>query len=328
MSGEGTPLPRWLSIALQACVSVGLIIALALIVDWDAMRTALQSLSFSTVVIGFAVYFCSQLVMVPRWRALISALGVHEALARSWHTIFGGLFLQNFLPGSLGADGLRVIMLSRACGSAATAVGAIIFDRAMQLVFYGLLIAVVLVWPIPALPPRLHAAIFVCAVVGVLLVVGIFWWLSRRTAPAATAGNGLLRRGVRLISTMMIETGRMQLRLRRHRTALIAFWFWSLVSSTLIFGVFYVLLRDMGHELGLPAIILIASVSAIVTGIPISVGGVGPYEATVVVLFGLFGVPVAHAFLMALTIRVIVVAVNLTGLPSALLLWRERRLSS
>jgi len=78
--------------------------------------------------------------------------------------------------------------------------------------------------------------------------------------------------------------------------------------------------------LGLPAIILIASVSAIVTGIPISVGGVGPYEATVVVLFGLFGVPVAHAFLMALTIRVIVVAVNLTGLPSALLLWRERRL--
>ena len=326
MSGEGTALPRWLSITLQAGVSIGLIIALAIIVDWDAMRTALQSLSFSTVLIGFVIYFGSQVVMVPRWRALISALGVHEPPARSWHTIFGGLFLQNFLPGSLGADGLRVIMLSRACGSAATAMGAIIFDRAMQLVFYGLLIAIVLVWPIPALPPRLHFVIFVCAVLGVLVVIGIFWWLGGRAAPEATSGTGWMRRGVRLVSTMMIETGRMQLRLRRHRTALIAFWVWSLVSSTLIFGVFYVLLRDMGHDLGLPAIILIASVSAIVTGIPISVGGVGPYEATVVVLFGLFGVPVAHAFLMALTIRVIVVAVNLTGLPSALLLWRERRL--
>jgi uncharacterized protein (TIRG00374 family) len=326
LSADGKVLPRWVSIALQACVSAGLIVALALIVDWDAMRTALQALSFSTVLIGFVIYFGSQVVMVPRWRALISALGVHEPPARSWHTIFGGLFLQNFLPGSLGTDGLRVIMLSRACGSAATAMGAIIFDRAMQLVFYGLLIAVVLVWPIPALPPRLHAAIFVCAVLGVLLVIGIFWWLGGRAAPVGTAQSGLLRKGVRLLSTMMIETGRMQLRLRRHRTALIAFWFWSLVSSTLIFGIFYALLLDMGHELGLPAIILIASVSAIVTGIPISVGGVGPYEATVVVLFGLFGVPVAHAFLMALTIRVIVVAVNLTGLPSALLLWRERRL--
>jgi uncharacterized protein (TIRG00374 family) len=326
VSGNGTALPRWLSIALQAAVSIGLIIALAVIVDWDAMRTALQSLSFSTVLIGFVIYLLSQVVMVPRWRALISALGVREAPLRSWHTIFGGLFLQNFLPGSLGADGLRVIMLSRACGSAATAVGAIIFDRAMQLVFYGLLIAIVLVWPIPALPPRLHFAIFVCAVVGVVIVIAIFWWLSRRAAPVRTAESGLLRKGISLDSTMMIETGRMQLRLRRHRTALIAFWCWSLVSSCLIFGVFYVLLLDMGHDLGLPAIILIASVSAIVTGIPISVGGVGPYEATVVVLFGLFGVPVAHAFLMALTIRVIVVAVNLTGLPSALLLWRERRL--
>ncbi len=330
MSGADLPqrkgMPRWLSIALQAGVSIGLIVALAVIVDWNAMRVALQSLSFSTVLIGFVIYFFSQVVMVPRWRALISALGVHEAPARSWHTIFGGFFLQTFLPGSLGADGLRVIMLSRACGSAATAMGAVIFDRAMQLVFYGLLIAVVLVWPIPALPPGLHAAIFVCAVAGVLLVIGIFWWLGGRATPVLAGESGLLGKAIKLISTMMIETGRMQLRLRRHRAALVAFWCWSLISSGLIFVLFHVLLRDMGHELGWPAIILIASVSAIVTGIPISIGGVGPYEATVVVLFGLFGVPMAHAFLLALTIRVIVVAFNLIGLPSALLLWREWRL--
>ena len=53
MNGDGRTLPRWLSIALQAGVSVGLIIILAVIVDWDAMRTALQSLSFSTVLVGF-----------------------------------------------------------------------------------------------------------------------------------------------------------------------------------------------------------------------------------------------------------------------------------
>ena len=330
MTGGAAPasggMPRWLSIALQAAVSIGLIVALVLIVDWGAMRTAVESLSLSTVAISFVVYFFSQMALVGRWRALISALGVQETWARSWHTIFGGLFLQNFLPGTLGADGLRVVILSRACGSAATAVGAIVYDRAMQLVFYGLLIALVLIWPIPALPPRLQLAIFICAVIGILAVIGVFWWLSRRPVSAPILEGGILRKGIRLLVILVIETGRTQARLRRHRGALSAFWLWSLVNSALIFGVFYVVLLDLGHDLGLPAIVLIAGVSAIVTGIPISVGGVGPFEATVVALFGLFHVPVAHAFLMALTIRLIVVVANLTGLPSALLLWRERRL--
>lgn len=325
-SGRGHS--RWLSIALQIAVSAGLIAVLAFNVDWSEMKTALAALSPVTLLVGFALYFGAQAAMVWRWRALIAACGVHEPTARSWHTIFGGQFLMNFLPGTLGADGLRILLLTRACQSAMTAIAAIVFDRAMQLVFYAMVTALALAWPVPLLPPALRALLFIGALLGIATIVVLFWRLGRRPLPGTDSGAGALRRALRLAVTSAVETGRMQSRLRRQRAAFFGFWFWSLVSTGLIFGLYRVILLDMGHDLGLPAIALVAGMSAIVVGIPISVGGVGLYEAAVVALFGLYQVPVEHAFLMALTIRCVVVAVNLTGLPSALLLWRERRLGT
>ena len=45
--------------------------------------------------------------------SLPAMLGVRESWARSWHSVFAGLFLSNFLPGTLGSDGLRVVLLTK-----------------------------------------------------------------------------------------------------------------------------------------------------------------------------------------------------------------------
>jgi hypothetical protein len=59
--------------------------------------------------------------------------------------------------------------------------------------------------------------------------------------------------------------------------------------------------------------------------VPISLNGLGIFEGSTVALLGLVAIQPAHAFLLALIVRAAFMAVSLVGLPSAMLLWRERR---
>ena len=58
-------------------------------------------------------------------------LGVRESWVLSWHSVFAGLFLTNFLPGTLGSDGLQVVLLTKTCGRASTALGAVAYPTSM-----------------------------------------------------------------------------------------------------------------------------------------------------------------------------------------------------
>ena len=70
---------------------------------------------------------------------------------------------------------------------------------------------------------------------------------------------------------------------------------------------------------------LSAGCAAIASAVPISLAGIGIFEAVAVMLLSLAGVPASHAFLLALIVRALFLASSFVGLPSAVLLWRERR---
>lgn len=57
---------------------------------------------------------------------------------------------------------------------------------------------------------------------------------------------------------------------------------------------------------------------------PISLNGIDIFETMVIALFRLAGVPTAHGFLLALIVRALFPVSSFAGLPSAVLLWRER----
>ena len=327
---EATPaqrrtLPRWLTLALQIAVSLALLAALIVIVDWTQLREAAGALSFGAMLLVALCCLGAQVAQVPRWRALLAMVGVTESWTRSWHSVFAGLFLTTFLPGTLGSDGLRVVLLTKACGRASTAIGAVAYERLMQLALYVLLAALAALLPMPWLQPWWRVLIVAAGVVGIALLILILYWLGRRSAEGDVARGGLLRTAWRLFAAVLVEIGRMQARMRRHRRAALGFWASSIANVLLIVAIWQLILWDIGDAVGLPAVMLACAAAAIASSVPISLGGIGIYEATVVALLGLAGAPAAHGFLLALIVRAVFLAGSFIGLPSATLLWRERK---
>jgi uncharacterized protein (TIRG00374 family) len=316
--------PRWLMRAIQLIVSVGLLAALIAVVDWNRLSEAAAALSLGNLAVVGVLCFLAQASLVLRWRALIDMLGVREPWARSWHNVFAGFFLTNFLPGQLGSDGLRIVLLTKSCGRASTAVGAVAYERLMHLALYICLASAATLMPMPWLQPWLRAAIVVIGTAGVLVLIFVLYWLGQRSADSPVARGGLLQTAWGLFATILTETGRMQTRMRRHRRAAIGFWVASIVNIALIVGMWRTILIDIGDQVGWPANLLGSAAAAIAGALPISLNGIGLFEATIVALLSLTSVTASHAFLLALIIRAAFMAVSFLGLPSAILLWRER----
>jgi uncharacterized protein (TIRG00374 family) len=316
--------PRWLAPLLQLTVSIGLLAALIAVADWDALRDAAHALSTKALIMAGAACLAAQATLVLRWRALIDMLGVREPWARSWHSVFAGLFLTNFLPGTLGSDGLRVVLLTKSFGRASTAIGAVAYERLMQFALYVLVVSVAALAPMPWLQPWLRAAIVGAGTAAVVLLVLVLYWLGQHSL-ADARHRGLLQSAWRLFATILLETGRMQTRMRRHRRAAIGFWAANALNIGLIFTIWSIVLPDIGHHIGTATIVLAAGSAAIATAVPISLNGIGIFETVVVALLNLAGVPGSYALLLALIVRALFLATSFVGLPSAVLLWRERR---
>jgi uncharacterized protein (TIRG00374 family) len=317
--------PRWLAPLLQLTVSVVLLAALIAVVDWDALRQAAGALSGGALIAAAAVCLAAQAMLVLRWRALIDMLGVREPWGRSWHSVFAGLFLTNFLPGTLGSDGLRVVLLTKAFGRASTAIGAVAYERLMQFALYVMVVSAAALAPMPWLDFWLRAAIVGVGTAAVVVLVLLLYWLGQRSVAGGGMRGGLVQSAWRLFATILVETGRMQTRMRRHRRAAIGFWAANILNVCLVFGIWTIILPGIGQHVGIATIVLAAGSAAIATAVPISLNGIGIFETVVVALFSLAGVPASHAVLLALIVRALFLASSFVGLPSALLLWRERR---
>lgn len=313
-----------MTLALQLAVSCALIAALVFIVDWQGLRRAAGALSLAGVAGVTLLNLVAQAVLIWRWRALLATVGVRESLARSWRTVFAGLFLNNFMPGTLGSDGLRILLMGGACGSMPVAIGAIAYERAMQVAIYVVLVMLAALWPMAWLQPWLKLIVLAGGGCAILVLLALLKWLGGRKISPAPRDAGLLVRGWAFLGAMLAETGRMQVRLRRHRRAQAQFFLSSFANVVLVLALFSVALLDLGRSVDLPVVVFALGVAAIASGLPISFGGIGVYEALLVLFLGLGGVPSGDALLVALVVRAASVLVSLVGLPSALLLWRER----
>lgn len=312
---------RTLILVLQAAVSLGLLAAL---LSAPGFRGNLSSVLLSAdprwLAAGFVLAGGVQVLCLARWRIFLKMAGVQIGLGESAGVFFAGLFCNLFLPGGAGGDVVKIGLLAAHGHDAARAALSVVMDR-----FAGSVSMVVL---------------------GTALMAGNFAWLT--TSPVV---SGLVQAmGLYLFALALLIAVSVVLSARGIVSRLPARWpgraklielsgvyfqcaiQWprtllalgvSIVMLALFFLTYYFSARAYGVDLGMGRFLALMPTVDIISGLPVSLGGVGVREGVFVLLLGsLAAVPVPAAIAISLAGYLMSA---LWGIPGAFLWLLHRR---
>lgn len=297
---------------LRILVSAVLLLALLALVDLDRAREVLLTARPDFLLLMFLGMVLERVSAAWRWQVLLRLI---EPAMPFWPVLrvtLVGNFVGTFLPGGVGIELIRIWGLSRYLSDLPLALSSVVVERLLGLLALLLMVALgVLLAPV-TLPP----------VVDLIVVLGILGLL----ASALLLGQPRLRA---LVRRMLPRLGRLE-RLRRGLLGLEgrldAFFrrpLALLVSLGLAFlfqalRVVTVLLGAIALNIAVEPVVfaVVVPLGVLIALLPISIGGLGPREATYVGLLGLAGVDPAAALVLSLTREVMNL---LTALPGAVL---------
>lgn len=191
-------MPRLLSIALKAAISVLLLYLSLRRVDLGSLGLRLSRLDFVWIV--FIIFLlCIQMTLnALRWREIVAICGSGLSIVTALRYSFIGQFFSQVLPSTVGGDAVRIWLLARGGAGWPTAVYSVLIDRVVGVSVLAALVIGCLPWTLDLVrDPSARTAL---ALIGfgalaaalVFLALGLKhlrimerWWLTRQFAAAS-----------------------------------------------------------------------------------------------------------------------------------------------
>ena len=294
------------SLPVRILVSVGLLVVVAISIDWDAVADGIANISWALFAAATAIYFGGFMLATVRWEWLLHAAHLGVGFGPALRAYLIGMFANNLLPSGYGGDAVRAWVVAGTGKPLARSVTSVIVDRTSALACLIVLAWVAVVIKAGDVPGEVVVLLAIATALAVLaglvgLLVARRSGLGRFLPDAVRPYTGEVAKVLRVyerdrsLLAKVIGIG-----LVYQATVLVAFW---LIAEGL----------DLGIDPAVLAIvvppILLASV------LPISVAGFGVREGAFVVLLGEFGVSSADATLLSL---LAVTSVAIASLPGGL----------
>jgi uncharacterized protein (TIRG00374 family) len=250
----------------------------------DALRHA----SLSWLLLCWLCYSAVELLGTVRWQILLRVQDIRLSWLQVGAMVIIGLFFNQFLPGGVGGDAMRLYFMFRLVPR--KKVGAtlsVAMDR-----FFGLLSILFLAGVAFALRfqwltrsgTSLHIIYLAVALLGaVFLFVILLFWLVKSGLPRRLPKSTPFREAI-------TQSGKALLRYRSHLIAMGFCFLITVVSHVAYYTIFYCAGRSLkvasGHVATLPDILSIMPLVNTITSIPISIGGAGVRETLFQELLG------------------------------------------
>lgn len=304
------------SLALRVTVSALLLAYLIRLSAFTEIARAFSRINPLYLLGFFALYFSSVFLTSVRWRILLRTWDIEARLVTLLRYILTGLFMNNFLPGSLGGDAYRLYSGGRDTGKLDAVAATIFYERVLS---YASLVTLGLV----ALSIRADPA---SDLTFWLLLGGVFLALTGLTAVSTLPAFG--RWAENFVSRFPFAE---KLRLKdwvhsfrfkvRHPGLLgVVFLLSFLIQFMDIFA-----FRLVGAAIQLPVrisdLLLFVPLLYLAILLPLSVNGIGIRESVFVLFAASWGITSADAVAFSLT----VFALNLAGsLVGGIIYWFDR----
>jgi glycosyltransferase 2 family protein len=293
---------RWLLLGFSVAITVA---ALYFVFRGIDQRIFMQLLTMQDRgLLGAAAFFVMlQIVFAgERWRAILiaSIQGRPPSRLRIQAVFYASIFVNCLPVGTVGGDVARVWLARSFALPLSRIVLSVLVDRIVTLTALFLLAIVTLprITHLPALTEWLVGA-FVVAVGGIALLL-------------SGTIERLLERWRRHRLIFLALRAAEEMRQLLHGGGLLALCF-ALISVVCAALAGYCIARGLGIDAGPLAMVAVMSIVTLVSALPISFGGWGVREVSVVTLLGLLGVDRAAALLMSVEFGLLATLMSLPG---------------
>jgi uncharacterized membrane protein YbhN (UPF0104 family) len=263
-------------------------------------RMAQQNLWLATAAAGLIL---AQIALgAVRWHVILTQLGVRPALSDSLRLYYIAVFFNACLWGAVAGDVVRGLLAYRARIGSTTAISSVVLDRVAAVAA----VAVLVLATAPLFGARagypLAAAL---AAVAAGLLAGVLVVAQSYRLPLDWQRNAWLR-GIEALGRAAASV------FLRPAPALKALGIAVAAQIAMALSV-YVLAASLRIDLSLVDCLLLMQPVALITALPISIGGWGTREAAMIGLLGLVGVPASAALALSVQLGLITIIVVLPG---------------
>jgi uncharacterized protein (TIRG00374 family) len=238
-----------------------------------------------------------------RWHVILRRLGVPAAIQESLRLFYIAAFFNACLWGAISGDVVRAWLSSRDRGNITTVILSVVLDRIAALAGVAILVLATAPLFIARVGFGTIALLPLGLAVAGLAGIGLVAQLNRLPA----ASHRL--RPARLLHALGNATGAVFL---DAASAIPALGLAVLAQIAMAISA-YAVSTSLEINLTLLDCVVLMQPVALITALPISVGGWGVREATIIGLFGLVGVPASAALVLSVQIGLLTVLVSLPG---------------
>jgi uncharacterized protein (TIRG00374 family) len=286
----------------KLALSVLVIVLVAAHVDLQATWRQMASQSAWTILLAVGIIVLQILAAGLRWHAVMKGLGGSILSTQALRFFYVSVFFNSCLSGALGGDLVRTWLANRSEANLKIVVSSVILDRVVALAAVALL--VLLTFPAFANHVGLGTAI-IPALLALATIAGIMLGAQLYRLPVALQQYRLLRG----VSSLGAATRDIFLRPAAAAPVLAL----ATLAQVALSLAAFVIARGLGMPVTLLDCLVLMQPVALVTALPISVGGWGVREAAMVAVFGLTGLPSSSALALSVQLGLLSLVASLPG---------------
>ena len=253
------------------------------------------------------VQILSYLLGSFRWQILLRGGGVQVPFLTAFQPYYLGLFLNQFLPTSVGGDVVRVYTLYKQGYAGEGLAASAIIDRLIGLLALLILASLAVILSEKNLVPEAVETIVIITLSALLACALLFFIFPVPYSLVVWASkfdpHTLLGRFLRVLRVCRTYKGSSVL--------LVCSLSLSFLLQGLMILVYVILAQALGLDISLTIFLIAVPLVFVATALPLSIGGLGVREGVFVAVLGLFGVGIvpsgqlASVYLIALWLSVV-----------------------
>lgn len=296
-------------VTVKVIVTVALLMLLAGQIEYQEIKSIVRELDVSYFALAIFTHAIAFVVLCVRWWWLLKS---HENACK-FSKIFGsyylGLFFNNLLPTGVGGDVVRILRLRKMGINTKSLISSTIVDRIIGLTTI-IAMGSVAILTLPEVQRLINPAIAFLIII--LPVVAIFYLFISQKGPSLVEKMLSKHKDPSLLRSIL-ETLEVLFEYRNVRDKVLASFCLSLLAQHLVIISYIFLGYSLGISLSAAIYFSIVPIVFVTTSLPISIGGLGIREATLVTLLTLFAVDKQVAIALSLMYFSIIILLTLPG---------------